>query len=96
MSNGRIESAVTRGATTLVVTFDDGRRVEVDLAALIAARPVLAPLTDPEAFHRIHVADDGWSLEWPDCGIDLSAAQLRRWADEQAARSCPPSSAPTP
>ena len=31
---------------------------------------------------------DGWSLEWPS-EIDFGAAQLRRWADEQAGEVMP-------
>jgi hypothetical protein len=89
VSIGRIESAVTRGQAILVVAWDDGRRAEVDLAPVIAARKVLAPLADPEIFHRIHLADDRWSVEWPACGIDLGSAQLRRWADEQAGEAMP-------
>lgn len=89
MSIGTIVSAVTRVGSVLVVTWDDGYRAEVDLAGIIAARPVLAPLADPEVFHRISRSADGWSLEWPRCGIDLGAAQLRRWADEQAGEAMP-------
>jgi len=89
MSIGRIEKALTRGAGRLVIHWDDGSRDEIDLAPSIAARSVLAPLADPEVFHRIHLAEDGWSIEWPACGIDLGAAQLRRWADEQAGRAMP-------
>ena len=33
--------------------------------------------------------EDGWSLEWPACGIDLGSAQLRRWAGEQAGELMP-------
>lgn len=89
MSIGRIESAATRGDATLALAWDDGRRAEVDLAPVVAAHPALAPLADPKIFHRIGLADDGWSVEWPECGIDLGAAQLRRWADEQAGETMP-------
>jgi ParB-like chromosome segregation protein Spo0J len=89
LSIGRIESVLTRGEAVLVVAWDDGRRAEIDLAPVIAARRVLAPLADPEAFHRIHLAEDGWSVEWLAVGIDLGAAQLRRWADEQAGKAMP-------
>ena len=89
MSIGRIESVATRGASTLIMTWDDGRRAEIDLAPVIAARKALAPLTDPETFHRIHVAEDGWSIEWPACGVDFGSGQLRRWADEQAGEAMP-------
>src|SRR3954462_2542161 len=84
MSIGRIEKAFTRGDAVLIVEGDDNRRAEIDLAPIIAARKVLAALADPEVFHRIRIAEDGWSVEWPAVGIDLGAAQLRRWADEQA------------
>jgi hypothetical protein len=89
VSIGRIESAVTRGEAMMVVIWDDGTRREIDLGPIITARTVLAPLRDAEAFHRVHVADDGWSIEWPACGIDLGAAQLRRWGDEQAGEAMP-------
>lgn len=89
MSIGRIERAFTRGDAVLIIEWDDGRRAEIDLGPVIAARKVLGPLTDPEAFHRIHIAEDGWSVEWPAARIDLGAAQLRRWADEQAGEAMP-------
>jgi len=89
MSIGRIEKALTRRDAVLIVEWDDGRRAEIDLGPVIAARKVLAPLADPEAFHLIRVAKDGWSVEWPAAGIDLGAAQLRRWADEQAGEAMP-------
>jgi len=87
MSIGRIESALTGGAFTLIVTWDDGRRAEIDLAPIIVARRALAPLADFETFRRVDVAEDGWSIEWPACGVDFGSGQLRRWADEQAALS---------
>ena len=34
-------------------------------------------------------SEDRWSVEWPKAGIDLGAAQLRRWADEQAGEAMP-------
>lgn len=89
MSIGRIKSAVTRGQAIMVVTWDDGTHREIDLGPIIAARAVLAPLRDAEAFHRVHIAEDGWSVEWPACRIDLGSAQLRRWADEQAGEVMP-------
>jgi hypothetical protein len=89
MSIGRIESAVTRGQAVLVVIWDDGRRAKIDLAPIIARHKMLAPLSDPEVFHRVTLPDDGWSVEWPHCGVDLGAAQLRRWADEQAGEAMP-------
>lgn len=89
MSIGKIERAFTRGQAVLVVEWDDGRGSEIDLAPMIAKAKVLAPLADPGTFHRISLAEDGWSVEWPTCGMDLGAAQLRRWADEQAGEAMP-------
>jgi hypothetical protein len=89
MSIGRIESATTRDPSYLILQWDDGRRAEIDLGPVIAAHKVLAPLANGEAFHRVTVAEDGWSIEWPARGIDLGAPQLRRWADEQAGEAMP-------
>lgn len=87
MSIGRIKAIEPQGRSVLVITWDDGRRAEVDLAPIIAAHPMLAPLADPDAFAV--ASKDGWSVEWPACGIDLGSAQLRRWADEQAGEAMP-------
>jgi hypothetical protein len=87
MSIGRIRSIASRGQSVLAVEWDDGHRAEIDLAPIIDAHPRLAPLADPDAFAV--AAEDGWSVEWPHCGIDLGAAQLRRWADEQAGEAMP-------
>jgi hypothetical protein len=87
VSIGKIRKIEPRGQSALVVTWDDGRCAEVDLGAIIAAHPVLAPLVAPDAFPV--AAQDGWSVEWPACGIDLGSAQLRRWADEQAGEAMP-------
>jgi Protein of unknown function (DUF2442) len=84
MSIGRIESAVTRSPMLLVVAWDDGARCEINLGPVIGTRLALAPLRDPKTFEQIRVAEGGWSIEWPACGIDLGAAQLRRWAYAQA------------
>ena len=87
MSIGRIKSIAPHGQSVLVVTWDDGHRAEIDLAPIIAAHPKLEPLADPDGFAV--ASDDGWSVEWPKAGIDLGAAQLRRWADEQAGEAMP-------
>lgn len=81
MTIGKITSVAIPSPSQLSIVWDDGRRAQLDLAPLINARPALAPLRDPEAFGRVTLSSDGWSLEWP-CGIDFGSAQLRRWADE--------------
>ena len=80
---GKIESVAVVGPLKLEVSWDDGRVAAVDLVAPIASHRGLAPLRDADEFVRVRISEDGWSLEWP-CGIDFGAAQLRRWADEQA------------
>jgi len=89
MSIGRIESVAASGGSAVTVAWDDGRRGEIDLAAIIAARTALAPLADPEIFRGVSLSHDGWSVEWPACAVDFGAAQLRRWADEQSGEAMP-------
>lgn len=87
MSIGKMRSASLQAPATVVVAWDDGHRARINLAPIIAGRPALARLIEPEAF--VSVSEDGWSLEWPHCGIDFGSSQLRRWADEQAGEAMP-------
>ncbi|MGQ0661607.1 hypothetical protein [Sphingosinicella sp.] len=87
MSIGRIESVRIVGPLRIAVAWDDGHRAEINLAPLIAAYPRLKPLADDANFPQR--SEDGWSVEFLPCGIDFGAAQLRRWADEQAGEAMP-------
>jgi hypothetical protein len=87
MSIGAMRRALAIGTNALVVHWDDGVLAQIDLAPIIAAHPALAPLGDPEIFQEARLSEDGWSVEWPSCGVDFGAPQLRRWADEQAGRT---------
>ena len=89
MTIGRLQSATPAGQAKLSVTFDDGFQATLDLAPLIHKHADLAALADEDAFQGVRVSEDGWSVEWPDCGIDFGAPQLRRWADEQSGRTMP-------
>lgn len=89
MSLGKIESAVPGRRGKLTVEFDDGLRVTLDMMPIVRRRANLAPLADQEIFQRVKVAEDGWSIEWPEANIDFGTHQLRRWADEQAGRTMP-------
>ena len=75
--------SITAGhPSTLTVTWKDGSVDRVDLSAVIASNPVLAPLRDPDLFRQAEVADWGWSVRWPG-DIDFGVDQLWRWAGEQ-------------
>ena len=89
MSIGKITALSVSGSTAITVTWDDGVVAPVELGAMIAERNALSPLADPAEFARVSLSDDGWAVEWPS-GIDFGAAQLRRWADEQAGNAMPP------
>lgn len=80
---GKITSVAVIGDKMLEIGWDDGRIAPVDLSDVIASHKALAALKRKGAFAKVTVSADGWSLEWPD-GVDFGAAQLRRWADEQA------------
>ncbi len=82
MSIGKLTSAQYGDGSSLIVVWDDGHRATIDLAALVSRRPALAPILAPGSLPQI--SDDGWSLEFSPSGVDFGAAQLRRWADEQA------------
>jgi Helix-turn-helix domain/Protein of unknown function (DUF2442) len=81
MSIGRIESVAVQAPSGLAVSWDDGHCAAIDLAPIVASHPKLRPIADPDSFPVL--SEDGWSVEWPQCGIDLGSPQLRRWADEQ-------------
>jgi len=83
MSIGKLVGAEAIGPKRLELVWDDGRRLPLDLGEVIGAQRRLAALSKQSEFVRVQVSGDGWSLEWP-CGIDFGAAQLRRWAEEQA------------
>jgi hypothetical protein len=83
MMIGKLEQVTVLSSGKLQLAWDDGRAFVVDLADLIASRAALAPLRDAKEFSAVRLSADHWSLEWPS-GVDFGAAQLRRWADEQA------------
>ncbi len=88
MSIGKITALSITDEQTLDVQWDDGRRGQIDLSAIIAAHPALSGLSDPSKFASAQIAPDGWSVEWPG-GLDFGTAQLRRWADEQSGETMP-------
>ena len=88
MSIGKITAVTVTGPQALNLQWDDGRRGQIDLSAIIAAHPALGSLANADIFAGVAISPDGWSLEWPE-GLDFGSAQLRRWADEQASETMP-------
>lgn len=80
---GKITSVAVIGDKKLEIGWDDGCIAPVDLSDVIGAHKALAALRKKGEFAKVAVSADRWSLEWPN-GVDFGAAQLRRWADEQA------------
>ena len=88
MSIGKITAVSVMGPSLLKLQWDDGRRAQIDLSAIIAAHPALGNLQSADVFAGVAISPDGWSIEWPG-QLDFGSAQLRRWADEQAGETMP-------
>ncbi|MBC7963611.1 MAG: DUF2442 domain-containing protein [Steroidobacteraceae bacterium] len=65
------------------VTYTDGRLVSVDLKDIIRDYAAFAPLSNPDEFTTVTVADWGWSLEWQ-CGATIDADRVLELALEQS------------
>jgi hypothetical protein len=66
------------------LTFSDGLRGVVDLAARIIGRHgVFAPLGDPQFFRRVAVHPELGTIVWPN-GADFCPDLLYRWAKGEA------------
>ena len=87
MSIGKLTGIRANGPDTFFVSWDDGHGADIDFGLIVAAHPKLAPLLHEDDYPV--VSEDGWSVEWKQSGIDFGAAQLRRWADEQAGEAMP-------
>ena len=54
----------------LLLTFENGERREVDIAAITPFEGVFAPLADPAYFRQVKVQPDVGTIVWPN-GADL-------------------------
>ena len=83
----RIAKVVARGGLRIQVTWSGGRRKGttdvVDLAALINARKIFAPLRDRGAlFETVHIEEGGAAIAWgDDAAIEVAATTIERYAD---------------
>jgi len=79
MKRPRLKAVLALSEQRLNLEFIDGSRYTVSLAEDIARLPGLHPLRDANAFTRVVVADEGWTLEWPEFDIQIGADTL--WLD---------------
>jgi hypothetical protein len=63
------------GGHRLAVTFDDGVRGEIDVAAIVPFEGIFAPLRSETEFARVFVNRELGSISWP-CGADLDTQFL--------------------
>ena len=54
----------------LLLTFDNGDRREIDIAALTDFKGVFEPLADPAYFRRVQVKPEVGTIAWPN-GADF-------------------------
>jgi hypothetical protein len=73
------------GDHRLVVTFEDGRRGEVD-ASTWAWRGVFAPLRDPAVFATVELDRELGTIVWPN-GADIAPETLHAWVTQSTAAS---------
>lgn len=79
MKRPRFKSANALADQRLELEFIDGSRYTVSLIQDIERLPGLRPLQDAAAFSRVVVADEGWTVEWPEFDIQIGADTL--WLD---------------
>ncbi len=83
----RIISAVAHPDHKMTVTWSDGVTAAVDLAPVLATRPVFDAMRDGNRFaENMRVAADRLGLEWPN-NVDFSADGLRFRAFPEAAEA---------
>ena len=69
----------------LELVYADGACLSVDLAPIIRAHKVLAPLREPATFASAHLVDHGHAVAWEGSDLlELAADNLRARAIEQA------------
>jgi hypothetical protein len=76
------------GSFALEVTWSDGSKDLVNLADMIDAYKVFAPLRSGDMFRHVRVGEYGWDICWTD-DIDMSADTLWRLAQEQSGNRAP-------
>ena len=83
MKRPRLAAVKALPRRRLELTFRDGNIYVVDLSDDIQRLPALAWLKNARAFARAALVEgEGWTVNWPDLDIQISADTL--WLDAQA------------
>jgi hypothetical protein len=77
-----IRNITIAGQSKLTITFGDDVTMDIDLTAIIARNPSLAPLKDAALFSKAKIGEHNRVVEWND-DIDLAGDNLRAEAIEQ-------------
>jgi hypothetical protein len=86
MKRPRLKSVSALPAWRLDLEFVDSSRYTVDLSQDLNRLPGLRPLRDVVVFDQVVVADEGWTVEWPELDIQIGADTLWLDAVEQNSR----------
>jgi hypothetical protein len=85
MKRPRLKAVSVLPGAKLALTFINDQQFVLDMNNDIDSFPGLQPLRDPQAFTRVEIADDGWTIEWPEQDIQIGADTLYLDAQAQAA-----------
>jgi hypothetical protein len=80
----RIKSVKAGEPYNLTLTFADGVTMKVDLSALIARIPALAPLKEHVLFLKACVGKSGLTVDWIPGELDMAGDNLRAEGIEQS------------
>jgi hypothetical protein len=75
----KIESFESVGNYTLLVTFDDGHRQQIDFRPALAGE-LYGPLQDLHLFNQVSIHPEVHTLEWPN-GADFDPETLHDWPE---------------
>lgn len=76
MKRPRLQAVQVRSGFILILTFVDGQSFHLDMTQDLANYPSLKPLQDSNAFATARLADNGWTVEWPQLDIQIGADTL--------------------
>jgi hypothetical protein len=75
----KVKSFEIVGNYTLLVTFDDGHRQQIDFRPVLAGE-LYGPLQDLHLFNQVSINPEVHTLEWPN-GADFDPETLHDWPE---------------